>query len=181
MKNTLQFTKKSQAGGFKIVHKIALGAIISLGLMGTSVMASATQKGYLQVTSQVQKMVVVNKNGQKSIEFIPAKKILPGETVQYNTYFQNISNKPADNINIVNPIPKHTVYLPNTAHGNNTQVVFSVDGGRHYGTAGSLKVRDKNGRLRPAKPSDYTHIRWHYKGRLSPRERKAVGFRVRLL
>jgi uncharacterized repeat protein (TIGR01451 family) len=141
----------------------------------------AAQQGHLKVTSKVQKMVVIKKGGKKSYEFLPASKVLPGETVQYNTYFENISNKPADNINIVNPIPKHLVYLPNSAQGKNTQIVFSVDGGKHYGKAGTLKVRGNDGKLYPAKPSDYTHIQWHYLGNLAPKSGQAVGFRARLL
>ena len=164
-----------------MVRSIALGTVISAGLLSSGVMASAVQQGHLQVTSKVQKMVYVKQNGKRVATYIPAKKVLPGEIVQYNTFYQNISNQPADNISIVNPIPKHTVYLPNSAQGQNTQVVFSVDGGRHYAPANALRVRGKDGKLHPAKPSDYTHIRWQYKGSLPPRQRKAVGFKVRLL
>ena len=149
-------------------------------LMFVSFQANAAQKGHLKVTSKVQKMLIVNKAGKKSYKFIPAAKVLPGEIVQYNTFFENISNKPAGNINIVNPIPKHTVYLPHSAQGKNTQSVFSVDGGKHYGKAGTLKVRGRDGKLYPAKPSDYTHIRWQYQGSLAPKAKQAVAFRVRL-
>ena len=148
--------------------------------MLASLQASAAQKGHLKVTSKVQKMVVVNKAGKKSYNFIPAKKVLPGEIVQYKTFFENISNKPATGINIVNPIPKHTVYLPNSATGKNTRSVFSVDGGKHYGKAGTLKVRGRDGKLHLAKPSDYTHIQWQYHGSLAPKTKQAVAFRVRL-
>lgn len=151
-----------------------------LALLLFSSQANAVQEGYLKITSKVQKMVVVNKAGKKSYKFTPASTVLPGEIVQYNTFFENISNKPAGNINIVNPIPKHTVYLPHSAQGKNTQSVFSVDGGKHYGKAGTLKVRGSDGKLYPAKPSDYTHIRWHYQGNLAPKEKQAVAFRVRL-
>jgi len=165
----------------KINNNLKILCAISLSvLMLTSTSANAVQKGHLKVTSKVQKMVIVNKAGKKSYKFIPAAKVLPGEIVQYNTYFENISNKPATGINIVNPIPKHTVYLPNSATGKNTQSVFSVDGGKHYGKAGTLKVRGRDGKLHPAKPSDYTHIQWHYKGKLAPKTKQAVAFRVRL-
>ena len=159
--------------------KIASTVAIST-LMVVALQANAAQKGHLKVTSKVQKMVIVNKAGKKSYKFIPAAKVLPGEIVQYNTFFENISNKPATGINIVNPIPKHTVYLPNSAQGKNTQSVFSVDGGKHYGRAGTLKVRGNDGKLHPAKPSDYTHIRWQYHGSLAPKAKQAVAFRVRL-
>jgi uncharacterized repeat protein (TIGR01451 family) len=162
----------------KILNKFTIASLLALALI--SVQANAAQKGHLKVTSKVQKMVIVNKGGKKSYKFIPATKVLPGEIVQYNTFFENISNKPAGNINIVNPIPKHTVYLPHSAQGKNTQSVFSVDGGKYYGKAGTLKVRGRDGKLHPAKPSDYTHIRWHYQGHLAPKAKQAVAFRVRL-
>lgn len=157
---------------------IALSLAASLVLLNTA--AHAAKQGHLKVTSKVQKMVIVNQNGQKRYQFTPAKKVLPGETVQYNTFFQNISNKPASNINIVNAIPKHTVFLPNSVQGQGTRSQFSVDGGRHYGNANTLKVRGRDGKLYPAKPADYTHIRWQYMGHLAPKAQKSVGFRVRL-
>lgn len=172
MIKTPQKKKKS------LVSKVSLGLLIAFGL---STSAMAVQQGHLQVTSKVQKMIMVNHNGKKVPTYVPAKRVLPGEIVQYNTFFQNISNEPAANINIVNPIPKHTVYLPNSAQGQSTNIVFSVDGGKHYGRAETLKVRGKDGKIYSAKPSDYTHIRWQYRGHLSPHERKAVGFKVRLL
>jgi len=162
----------------KINAKVALGLITSLMLLNST--AIAGKQGHLKVTSKVQKMVVVNHKGKKSYKFIPATKVLPGEVVQYNTFFQNIGNKPASNIVIVNPIPKHTVYLPNSNQGRGTKTQFSVDGGRHYGNKGTLKVKGRDGRLHPAKASDYTHIRWHYNGKLAPKAQQAVGFRVRL-
>jgi len=162
-----------------ILKKLILVGITTLAL-ATSQFAIA-QQGHLKVTSKVQKMLIVNKDGKKAYQFVPATKVLPGETVQYNTFFENISNKPADNINIVNPIPKHLVYLPNSANGKNTQVVFSVDGGRHYGKAGTLQVRGADGKLYPAKPSDYTHIQWQYLGNLAPKTKQTVSFRARLL
>ena len=162
----------------KNINKLTLALIASFILFSSQ--AYALQKGHLKVSSKAQKMVVVNKGGKKAYQFVPAKLVLPGEIVQYNTFYENISNKPAGNIKIVNPIPRHTVYLPNSAQGKNTQVHFSVDGGKHYGKAGTLKVRGKDGKLHSAKPSDYTHIRWLYQGKLAPRSKQAVAFRVRL-
>jgi len=168
----------------KINNKFSTIATSLLGVVATFVFlttqAVAAPQGHLKVTSKIQKMEIINEGGKQTYRFVPAAKVLPGEIVQYNTFYENISNKPAGNINIVNAIPKHTVYLPNSAQGKNTQSVFSVDGGRHYGKAGTLKVRGSDGKLYPAKPSDYTHIRWHYQGNLAPKAKQAVAFRVRL-
>ena len=173
--NTLKLTTK-----FKLMTALGSIAIISSMLLFGSHASAATAQGHLKVTSKVQKMIIVKKNGKKSYQFVPATKILPGEIVQYNTFFQNISNKPASNINIINPIPKHTVYLPHSAQGKNTITVFSIDGGKHYGKQGTLKIQRKDGKWHLAKPSDYTHIRWQYKGSLAPKAKQVVAFRVRL-
>lgn len=162
-----------------ILKKLILVGVASL-IVSSSQVANA-KEGHLKVTSKVQKMLIVTKEGKQSYQFIPATKVIPGELVQYNTYYENIGNQAAENINIVNPIPKHLVYLPNSAQGKNTNIMFSVDGGKHYGKAGSLKVRGSDGKLYPAKPSNYTHIKWQYLGSLAPRTKQAVAFRARLL
>lgn len=149
------------------------------------ILASATAmaaKGHLNVDSKAEKVVsTVNEKGERTYKRVPASKVLPGEVVQYSTYFTNISKKPADNINITNPIPEHTVYLANTASGENFNIVYSVDGGKKWAKPEQLKVRGTDGKMKPAKPSDYTHIRWEYQGDLQPQEKKAVSFQVRLL
>lgn len=173
--NTIKLTTK-----FKIMTALGGVALVSSMLMFGTQASAATSEGHLKVTSQVQKIIEVTTNGKKSYQSIPATKVLPGEVIQYKTYFQNIGNKPANNINIVNPIPKHTIYLPNSAHGKSTQAVFSVDGGKKYGEAGTLRVRSQDGKWHLAKPSDYTHIRWQYQESLAPNATQAVTFRVRL-
>jgi len=66
-----------------------VGAIASLVFITSQ--AIAAQQGHLKLTSKVQKMVVVNKDGKKSYKFMPATKVLPGEIVQYNTLYENVS------------------------------------------------------------------------------------------
>ncbi len=172
--------KVQTKGNINSALNTLLMSVISITLLLGSQLAIAAQ-GHLKVTSKAQKMVVVNKGGKVSYQFKPATLVLPGETIQYNTSYQNISNKPADNIHIVNPIPKHTVYLANSARGHNTNIQFSVDGGRTYGQVGALRVQGNDGKAYIAKPSDYTHIRWQYHGSLAPKAKQAVTFRVRLL
>ena len=162
----------------KSFNTLTFGLVLSLGVISTSI--SAAPQGHLKVTSKVQKLVVTNRNGKKVASYVPAAKVLPGETVQYNTFFQNVGNQPTSNINIVNPIPKHTVYLPNTAQGQNTVVSFSVNGGKSYAPKAALKVRGRDGKVRVAQPADYTHVKWQYRGNLAPKATKSVGFKVRL-
>lgn len=163
----------------KSLHRFLVTAITCLLI--TSAQLSLAKAGHLKVTTKVQKMLIVKKDGKTTYQFHPTSKVLPGETVQYNTFYENIGNQAAANIDIINPIPKHLVYLPNSARGENTAIMFSVDGGKHYGKAETLKVRGSDGKLYPAKPSNYTHIKWKYLGSLAPKTKKEVTFRARLL
>lgn len=157
----------------------SLSLAISIGLISGA--ASAAQQGHIKLTSNVQKLVITNENGKQIHQLVDAKKVLPGETVQYSTSMQNISRQNANGINIDNPIPAHTVYLPNSAYGKSMLITFSVDDGGHYGLPATLKIKGDDGKLYPAKASDYTNIRWQHKGSLSPKEIKLVGFKARLL
>lgn len=163
----------------KSVNHFFLATLATL-LLSTS-QAAIAKEGHLKVTSKVQKMVVVKKDGETSYSFEPTSKVIPGETLQYRTYFENISTEPTDNIKIVNPIPENLVYLENSAQGKNTNIVFSVDGGKNYGKAATLKVKRDDGKIYLAKSSDYTHIQWQYLGSLKPQTKQTVGFRARLL
>jgi uncharacterized repeat protein (TIGR01451 family) len=169
---------KKQTGNSTMTKNWALCLLIFLGLLSTGVSA---KQGHIKLTSKVQKLVIVNNNGKKVPTYVPASKVIPGETIQYTTYFENISGKAANGIKIVNPIPAHTVYLQNSAQGQGTVITFSVDGGKYYAKPAALKVRGQDGKLHPAKPSDYTHIRWQYQGNLAPKAKKLVAFKARLL
>ena len=102
----------------------------------------------------------------------------PGTTVIYTTQFKNISAKPAGNIVIVNPIPQNTAYVAGSAFGPNSDISFSVDGGKQFAAAEKLITKTKEGRERPALASDYTDIRWTYKGDLAPGKTGEAGFRA---
>ena len=102
-----------------------------------------------------------------------------GSRVIYTTSFTNNTSDSADIIDIVNPIPAQAIYLPNTATGINCEITFSIDGGISWDKPENLHVRQKDGSLRPAHPTDYTHIRWIYSAGLAPKASSQVSFAVR--
>ncbi|MEE9302626.1 MAG: hypothetical protein V3U84_02465 [Thiotrichaceae bacterium] len=165
--------------------KSKLLTLLHVSIMGLLVLGSsnlAAKQGHIKLTSQVQKVITVKTEQGKLVnKLIVADKVLPGEVVQYTNTFVNISAEGADNIGITNPIPKHTVYIPNTAKGDNFNIIYSVDGGKNWEIPSKLKIKNSDGSLRNAKPTDYTHIRWKYKTSLSPNEKKSVSYQVRLL
>jgi len=109
---------------------------------------------------------------------IALTKAVPGDEVIYTTTFTNQGSKPAGNISVTNPVPANTTYVDGSAFGDNTEITFSIDGGKTYGTPQTLIIKTPEGRERPARPSDYTHIRWVYRGALAPGLTGKAGFRV---
>jgi hypothetical protein len=70
------------------------------------------------------------------------------------------------------------VYQGGSARGANTTITYSVDGGKQYATPDKLTVKTPDGKVRPALASDYTHIRWTYKGDLGVGKSGEVSFRA---
>ena len=109
---------------------------------------------------------------------VVAQKAIPGTEVIYTSSFRNIGKKPAGNIAVVNPIPANTTLVGGSAFGENTEITFSANGGKTWAAADKLTVTGKDGKQRPAALSEFTHIRWTYRGELAVGKEGTVGFRV---
>ena len=128
---------------------------IALTLLATTAMAQ-----HLDVQTTVHKQeVVVNDAGEEEKRLIEAELVLPGETVFYTITFTNVSDEVADRVVITNPISENLVYLDGSAFGAGMDIVFSVDGGETFATAGDLTVTE-DGETRAAEAKDFTHVRW---------------------
>ncbi|MBA2965358.1 MULTISPECIES: DUF11 domain-containing protein [Ramlibacter] len=108
----------------------------------------------------------------------PAAKAAPGAEVIYTSTFRNTGSKPAGNISVVNPVPVNTTLVGGSATGENTDISFSADGGKTWAAADKVKVRGADGKERPAGLSEFTHVRWVYRGELAPGKQGVVSFRV---
>jgi uncharacterized repeat protein (TIGR01451 family) len=121
---------------------------------------------------------VIGKDGKKTLKLVPVAKAVPGTEVIYTTTFENIIKKPVGDIVINNPIPNDSEYTAGSAFGKNCDIQFSADGGKIFGHAEDLKIKDAQGKDRSALPKEYTHIRWTYKGQLAAGKSGEVGFRA---
>ncbi len=121
-----------------------------------------------------------DKQGKKVVKRTAPETVIPGTEVIYTITAKNTGNEPASNIKITNPIPEQTVYVDGSAFGAGTAISYSVDGGKSYDQAQKLKVKDKAGKLRPAKAEDYTHVRWTLQFELKPNQEAPVWYRVRV-
>lgn len=150
-----------------------------LALLGSFSSGAMAAEGAIKVTSIAQTEVeVTDKKGKKTLQRTPVAKAVPGTEVIYTTTFENTSSKPAGNISINNPIPNDTEYKAGSAFGKNCEILFSADGGKTFGHAEELKIKDAAGKDRVALPREYTHIRWNYKTQLAPGKSGEVGFRT---
>ena len=137
------------------------------------------QKKYIELDATVEREIeIVDENGEKTIERTKAEKVMPGETVVYTITALNVGDEPASNIVITDPIPEHMDYTGSVV-GANTRITFSIDGGKSYDVASALLVAEGEAK-RPAKPEEYTHIRWQFNDALEPGSTQSVEFRARL-
>lgn len=148
-------------------------------LLGGYPLAVQAAEGVIKVKSVAEvEVTVVGKDDKKEIKRVSPDKAVPGTEVIFTNTFENISGKTASDIVINNPIPADTEYKAGSAFGKDTVIVFSVDGGKKFGHAEELKIKDAEGKERTALPSEYTHIRWSYKDQLTAGKSGEVGFRA---
>jgi uncharacterized repeat protein (TIGR01451 family) len=163
----------------KLTPAILLSSALVLSLLSASVSA---KQSAIEITSEVNELIhVMDDQGKKQQKIIAAAEVTPGDRILYTTSFKNNGAEASDNIIITNPIPVHTRYLDGSAKGEHCVITFSIDGGRVWGDAKTLKVRQKDGQFRAATAADYTHIRWKYNRALQPAEKKSNSFETKLL
>jgi uncharacterized repeat protein (TIGR01451 family) len=137
----------------------------------------AADAGAIKISSIAEKeTTAIDEDGNAQSTRIRVDAAVPGDQIIYTTTFENISDKPAGNIVINNPIPNDTTYL--SANGTNTEITFSIDDGNQYAASDKLIVTTSEGNTRPAMPSDYTHLRWVYMGELGVGETSEISFRA---
>ena len=118
--------------------------------------------------------------GNKTVRRTAATSVVPGTEVIYTITAKNTGNDPASNIVVNNPVPANTVYVDGSAFGADTEITFSVDGGKSYDKASELKVSDAAGNSRAARAEDYTHVRWTLQVELQPGQQAEVWYRARV-
>ena len=159
--------------------RLTLAAVLAALLSGTIAIASADeQKGLsLQAINEVE-VVVVNEKGEKEVMRVDAAKarVVPGDKVFFIIRFENLDKEEAGNVVITNPVPEHMILKPHTTYGESTDIIFSIDGGKSFDRMENLKVKDEDGKERPPKPEEYTHVKWVFASALPPGATGEVGF-----
>jgi uncharacterized repeat protein (TIGR01451 family) len=99
-----------------------------------------------------------------------AQRVVPGDVLIYTVEVRNTGQYSVESAVVIQPIPKHTMYVADSAVGPGVDVDYSVDGGRTFAGAQTLHVA----------PAEYTHIRWRLHNRLKPHSTAFVRFRAQV-
>ena len=123
---------------------------------------------------------VINAKGEKERVRVPVARAVPGDVVIYTLNYVNTGQAPADKVVLVDPIPEHMLYIQGSASGVDTVITFSMDKGETYNLPEKLTITSANGFVRPARASEYTHIRWTLLKSLPAGQKGQGSFRARL-
>lgn len=133
------------------IHITALAAALS-GIMPAFAASPVELSSSVFVERQV-----VRADGRKAVILENPKLVTPGDNLVFVVKYRNAGTAPANNIVVTNPMPS-AVAFNGTSDG--TELV-SVDGGNSWGTLPSLRVKDADGKLRAARMTDVTHVKWN--------------------
>ena len=97
--------------------------------------------------------------GRRSIVLESPRMVTPGDRLVFMLSYRNNGSRPATDFIVTNPLPQAVSYQGTPDAG----AIVSVDGGANWGTIGQLRVKDRNGYVRGARPEDVTHVRWTLK------------------
>ena len=111
--------------------------------------------------------------------------VQPGDVIRYTISGANGGDRPASNLTVVQPIPKGTVYLLNSANGNSnngTVITYSIDNGKNFVATPTVTVVLPDGKVetRPAPATAYTSVRWNFSKPLNPGAKALVAYQVKV-
>lgn len=108
--------------------------------------------------------------------------LMPGDVVRYILTAANEGGQAAYNVELVDPVPAGTEYVPASAGGENMTITYSIDGGRTYVATPMIEVTNENGQVekKPAPPEMYTHVKWRIAGPIEPNQQAMAAFEVRV-
>lgn len=136
---------------------------VALAMTLASALASAAPVIELNILAE-KEVVETSADGEQVRRRVSAADALPGEVIFYTLRYSNSGDESARNVRIDNPVPEGTEYLADSAWGDNTEILFSIDQGQTYKRPANLtyETTDSQGasERRRAQPEQYNAIRW---------------------
>ena len=136
-----------------------------------------------QLASRMTAYVVAKQADGKEV-LAPAKRVSPGEVIEYRVRHKNQSREPVRGLIVQGPIPRGTVYVANSATSRAKAVFEVLVPGEAWQRLPAYKtIVDKDGKKRRvrAHASDYRAIRWRMAEPLGAGATIENHYRVRVL
>jgi len=137
----------------------------------------------VSIDTIAEKEIVETVDGKPVKKRVAATNADPGQNLIFTLNYKNKGNEKAVNVKIDNPIPENTTYVVGSGIGKNSNMMFSIDGGKTYKAPSLLKytvtLNDGKKIEKQASPDQYTNVRWVI-NEIPPGESGKVGFQVRV-
>ena len=161
---------------------IRLRAVLGIGLSayaaGAGLNAQEAPRG-LVVSSTLERLVVSPAgDAAAAVEIASDTAASHADQLIVSIRFTNLGDEIIDSIRVTSPVPADVRYVPQSASGPGSEVLFSVDQGRSFGRPEELMLEASEGRVRAAGASDYTHVRWVLRSPLDAGATGIVRFRA---
>lgn len=101
------------------------------------------------------------------------KMVTPGDKLLFVLSYKNGGSEPASDFVINNPMPDAVAF----AGTDSPEAQLSVDGGKIWGALNTLQVTEADGKVRPARAEDVTHVKWQFTRAIPAGGEGKVSFR----
>lgn len=149
------------------MYKYGVKAFLLIGFCLSALMLTNVLIAAPQVTLEViaeKDIVEVDKKGKKTTKRVIAAETVPGDILFYTLRYENRGDETARNVQLDNPVPKGTIFQPNSAWGEKSDILFSIDEAKTFKKATNLtyEVKKPDGKVekRQVEPEQYQAIRW---------------------
>jgi uncharacterized repeat protein (TIGR01451 family) len=136
---------------------------VALGTTFASALAGAAPVIELNILAE-KELVETSPEGEQVRRRVSAADAAPGEVIFYTLRYSNTGDEAARNVRIDNPVPDGTEYQADSAWGDNSEILFSIDGGTTYKGPANLTYETTNNQgrseQRRAQPEQYNAVRW---------------------
>lgn len=130
-------------------------------LLACAAGAAAAAAQTVVVSSSLERIVALPDQGSPTpVQITTATVASHADQLIVSVKFTNTSAAVVDSVRITSPVPADVQFVPGSASGPGSEVLFSVDNGRTFGRPDELTVAGANGGARAASAADYTHVRW---------------------
>ena len=114
----------------------------------------------------------------------PAPRLVPGDVVRYTISGNNRTEQPISGLVLNDDIPSNMTIVLGSARVESGQasISYSADGGKTYSPSPMIRETRSDGTLvsRPARPEEYTHVRWSFTTPVAAKSNVQGSYQVRL-